>query len=139
MFTSNSHEYQRFSTVDCVARSRGSLLFKQRKVSNKVNFLLICASEKCHFSVRMFRSYVACEKRVIYLLMRVRGRRICHNLCSCSLLFDLIDSGPAAGLLKGRGSGETMVTLKQEVTVQWSVSVFKPSLMLCISQRFITS
>ena len=40
-------------------------------------------------------------------------------ICSCSLLLlDLIDSGPAASLLKGRGSGETMVIQIQEVTAQ---------------------
>ncbi len=42
-----------------VPRSHESVLLRQRQVSNKVNFLLICVSEKCHFCVRMFRRYVS--------------------------------------------------------------------------------
>ncbi len=34
----------------------------------QVHFLLICVSEKCHFSVKIFRRYVSCEKRVEYVL-----------------------------------------------------------------------
>ncbi len=36
-----------------VPKSHKNVLLRQRPVSNKVNFLLICVSEKCHFCVRM--------------------------------------------------------------------------------------
>ncbi len=36
-----------------------SVLLRQRQVSIKVNFLLICVSEKLHFCVRMLRRYVS--------------------------------------------------------------------------------
>ncbi len=42
-----------------VHKSHENVLLRQRQVSNKVNFLLICVSEKCHFSVRMFSRYVS--------------------------------------------------------------------------------
>ncbi len=55
--------------VRCEARQEApvhkfceSVLLKQRQVSNKVNFLLICVSEKLHFSVKMFRKYRSCKK-----------------------------------------------------------------------------
>ncbi len=44
-----------------VPKSRKSVLLRQRQVSNKDNFLLICVSEKCYFCVRMFRRHVSCE------------------------------------------------------------------------------
>ncbi len=34
-----------------VPRSYESVLLRQRQISNKLNFLLICVSEKCHFFV----------------------------------------------------------------------------------------
>ncbi len=40
-------------------KSHESALLRQRQVWNKVNFLLICVSEKWHFSVRMFRRCVS--------------------------------------------------------------------------------
>ncbi len=49
-----------------VPRSCESVLLRQRQVLNKVNFLLICVSEKCHFCIRMFERYVPCEKWVQY-------------------------------------------------------------------------
>ncbi len=48
-------------------RSCENVLLRQRQVSSKVNFLLICVSEKCHFCVRMFGRYVSCEKSSVYL------------------------------------------------------------------------
>ncbi len=42
------HQFTDLSTV----------LLKQTQVSDKVNFLLICGSEKCHFRDRMFGIYV---------------------------------------------------------------------------------
>ncbi len=47
-----------------VPRSHKSVLLRQRQVSNKVHFLLICVSENAFFCVRMFRRYVSCEKWV---------------------------------------------------------------------------
>ena len=98
---------------------------------NKVYFLLFCPSEKWWnwmiFAVKKCGRHVACEKQVINLRLWLWGKRIVHNLCSCSLLpLDLIDSGPAAGLLKGRRSGETMVTEKQ-----WGVLVLNTCIQVC--------
>ena len=84
--TLTSTEGSALLAVDCNGRSCRSFLLKQINVSNKRNFFLMCPSEKFHFTVRIFRRYVACEKRVIYLLLWLWGGRICHNLCSCSLL-----------------------------------------------------
>ncbi len=63
-----------FVYVRCEARREApvpkpheSVLLRQRQVSNKVNFLLMCVSEKCHFCVRMFGRYVSCEKWVQYV------------------------------------------------------------------------
>ncbi len=50
-----------------VLKSCKSVLLRQRQVLNEINFLLICVSEKCHFSVRVFRRYVSCEKWVQYV------------------------------------------------------------------------
>lgn len=54
--------------MSVVARSHENVLLKQRYVLIKVNFLLICHSEKWHFSVSMIRHVGACEKWVQYLL-----------------------------------------------------------------------
>ncbi len=55
--------------VRCEARREAPVLkphknvsLRQRQVSNKVNFLLICVSKKCHFYVRMFRRCVCVVK-----------------------------------------------------------------------------
>ncbi len=42
-----------------VVKQGGKRRCLDRQVSKKVNFLLICVSEKCHFSVRMFGRYVS--------------------------------------------------------------------------------
>ena len=58
--------------------------------------------------VSMFRRYVACEKCVQYLFMNIL------------LPLELIDTGHAASLLKGRGSGETHATQIQETDSQYN-------------------
>ncbi len=42
-----------------VPKSHDSVLLIHRLVFNKVNFFLISVSDKCHFCVRMFRTYVS--------------------------------------------------------------------------------
>ncbi len=63
-----------------VPKSHENVLLRQRQASNKVNFLLICVSEKSHFSVRMFGRYVSCEKCVQRVSWRQWIERIGHNL-----------------------------------------------------------
>ncbi len=48
-----------------VPKSHESMLLGQRQVLNKVNVLLQCVSQKCHFCVRMFGRYVSCEELII--------------------------------------------------------------------------
>ncbi len=45
-----------------VPKASDDVLLRKRQVSNEVNFLLSCMSEKCYFYIRMFGRYVSCEK-----------------------------------------------------------------------------
>ncbi len=51
-----------------VPRSHKSVLLRERQVSNKLSFFLICVSKKCHFCVRMFGRYVSMKNgSIVYL------------------------------------------------------------------------
>ncbi len=63
-------------------KSHQNVSQRQRQVSNKVSFLLICVSEWCHFYVRIFWRYVSREKWVQSIL----GIWVCPHL---SLHFSL--------------------------------------------------
>ncbi len=58
-----------------VPKSPENVLLRQSQVLNKVNFLLICVSEKYHFCVRMFGRYKSREKMgQICVLMTMRRK-----------------------------------------------------------------
>lgn len=62
-----------------------ALLLRQRQVSNKVDFLLICWSIKCSFRVGMLRRHGLWKNWAQNLHLWLWSERI-TNLCSCSCL-----------------------------------------------------
>lgn len=77
-----------------ISRSFQSVLLRQRQVSSKIHFHLICLSEQSHFIVRMLGRYVAwveCDSGAKESVISVLTSTL-----------EWTDSGPAAGLLKGQ-------------------------------------
>lgn len=72
-----------------VARSCETFLLGQKQVLSKVNFVLICLSEKCCFSVRKRVGDSWLVKK--HLLWWLWGERTDHNICLSSLLLEWID------------------------------------------------
>lgn len=48
--------------LETSAKSHKSMLLRQRQVWNKVNFMLMCLPENCHFHVKMFTGGVASKR-----------------------------------------------------------------------------
>ncbi len=114
-----------------VPKSHENALLRQRQFLNKVNFLLICVSEKHHFCVRMFRRYVSYEKWVQYVFWWWWGERIGHNLWSCSfLLWEWMDSRLLLVSERGGDVAKSHVTLIKEMNRQWRCLTFSHQLSL---------
>ncbi len=111
--------------VRCVARREAPVhrscknaLLRQRQVSNKLNFFLICVSEKRHFSVSIFGRCVLCKMGPICILVTMGGGElviICDHVNL--IMFRINELKTASSLLKGRGCGKKIMTLKQEMSI----------------------
>ncbi len=118
-----------------VPRSGEDVLLRQKQVSSKVHFLLICKSEKCHFCVRKFRRYVSCEKWVHHVSGWWRGKRMGHNLWSCSFLLnewmEWMDSRLPVSFAGG-AVAKTMWHWYRKWTFSGSLAFYKLSLFVCL-------
>ncbi len=87
-------------------KSHKSVSLRQRQISNKVNFLLICVSEKCHFCFRMFGKYMSLKNGSNLYLGDDRVKElviICNHVH-----FPHKNKGTASSFLKGRGRGDVV-------------------------------
>ncbi len=90
-----------------VPKSRENMLLKQRQVSKKVNFLLICLSEKCYFCVGLFRRYVLCEKWVgsICILVTMGRKNLSLSVITFISAVRINEFKTVSSLLRPSGGG----------------------------------
>ncbi len=102
-----------------VPKSCKSVLLRQRQFSNKVNFLLRCLSEKCHFFVSECLEDMCLVKNGSNMYLGDVGAKELIIICD-HVNFSVRMNGlkTVSSLLKGRGHGETHVTLIQEMNTQ---------------------